>query len=145
MIDYTKMFKLESQFVLNEQYLKLNEEKSRRVVALLTNDLWPVSYGPEMQFSFLHQADKIKFVSTVQWAKAVIKAQDTDKMEDYAFLYDLVIQRVARFTCLCHYAAFMLENDTCRDDVAHLRWVVEAPVVELVVWLGAAKGLWEWE
>ncbi|MDM8518592.1 hypothetical protein QUF64_00990 [Anaerolineales bacterium HSG6] len=39
----------------------------------------------------------------------------------------------------------MLENDTHRDDIAHLRWVVETPLVDLVVWLSAAKGQWVWD
>ena len=61
-------------------------------------------------------------------------------------LYQLMAQRVARHSCLRHYRAFMSENDFSPDDVVRLRWVVTSPLVELVVWLSAAKGLWtrEW-
>ncbi|MDM8529610.1 hypothetical protein QUF63_00465 [Anaerolineales bacterium HSG25] len=144
MIDYVTMFKLDNQFILNETYLATSKRQAERVIALLDNDLWPVKYGSTVQFSFLDEADRANFQATVQWALAVVLAEKAGRLQDYATLYELVTQRLNRHACLRHYHAFVSENDFCRDDVAHLRWVIETPLPELILWLSAAKGRSYW-
>ena len=86
MIDYIKMFKLENQFVLNEHELECTKVQAKRVVQLLTNDLWPISYGQPSQRNYLHQADQLNFVTALQWAKAVVRAEAAGQMDDYETL-----------------------------------------------------------
>ncbi|MDM8518490.1 hypothetical protein QUF64_00475 [Anaerolineales bacterium HSG6] len=147
MIDYVTIFNLENQFVLHEDELECSAAQAKRIVTLLANDLWPVSYGQATQRIYLHEADRQRFAEALQWAKSVVWAEVAGKMDDYETLYGLMAERVARHACLRYYRVFMSENDFCHDDIAHLRWVVTSPLVELVVWLSAAKGLWtrEWE